>query len=333
MKAFRSGNPVNLLVLVCLLVSICGFAQAAERTTLGPLAEPIETLAQGPLVLSESIGKKPVYLKFWASWCLPCRDEMPHLQRTYTDLGSAIDVVSVNIFVNESAAQIASIKDKYGLTVPIALDKTGALAQYYNFMGTPFHVVLDASGRRVYQSHQADEKLDQTLRALADNPSQKLAALDDQSTRPPQDNSEAGYSGLLYLSATWCDWYLNETHPAMAKNCIQSQTVVQALVDQFPKLAFEAKVSRLWTESKDVAEYRAKYAIDYPVTIDTDNTTFLQFRVNQFPTLLLVDNGKVIFRQTDFSDPATVIATSSKQIAQWQHTKAGAVASLKASSL
>ena len=49
--------------------------------------------------------KKLVYLKFWATWCQPCREQMPHLQETYESFGDDIEVIAVNIDINDSAEE------------------------------------------------------------------------------------------------------------------------------------------------------------------------------------------------------------------------------------
>jgi thiol-disulfide isomerase/thioredoxin len=46
-------------------------------------------------------GKKAVYLKFWATWCVPCREQMPHFERVYQTAGRDLAVVAVDIGLND----------------------------------------------------------------------------------------------------------------------------------------------------------------------------------------------------------------------------------------
>src|SRR5262245_58112970 len=52
--------------------------------------------------LDDLLGHKPVYLKFWATWCEPCREQMPHLENVHRTLSDRIAVFAVNLGVNDS---------------------------------------------------------------------------------------------------------------------------------------------------------------------------------------------------------------------------------------
>ncbi len=87
-----------------------------------------------------------VLVNFWATWCVPCRREMPDMQRVYMerkDRGFAI--VAVNI--QEAREPINAFVSQYGLTFPIALDTKGEVTQRYGIYSLPTSYFIDKAGR------------------------------------------------------------------------------------------------------------------------------------------------------------------------------------------
>lgn len=103
---------------------------------------------QGNVVsLSEYRGRK-VIVNFWASWCPPCKAEMPHMQRFYDKYGSDdVVLLSVNLTsLEKSNAAAKKFADKNGISFPIALDEEGAVLDLYNVRAYPTTYVLDERG-------------------------------------------------------------------------------------------------------------------------------------------------------------------------------------------
>ena len=98
----------------------------------------------GRLTLSEFEGR-PVVLNFWASWCTPCRDEAPALERawqTYRDRGVAF--VGVNIQDTDDAAR-AHLRE-FGATFPNGPDPSGAITVDYGVIGLPVTFFVSGDG-------------------------------------------------------------------------------------------------------------------------------------------------------------------------------------------
>src|SRR4030088_900015 len=62
----------------------------------------VRTIDGKQIDLGSLYGRKAVYLKFWATWCKPCREQMPHFERTYESAGSDLAVIAVNAGFNDS---------------------------------------------------------------------------------------------------------------------------------------------------------------------------------------------------------------------------------------
>ncbi|MBI4493284.1 MAG: TlpA family protein disulfide reductase [Chloroflexi bacterium] len=104
----------------------------------------LEALAGGTLSLEELQGR-PVVINFWASWCPPCRGEMPDLEslaQEYRDAG--LVVLGVNLEEDRPIAQ--RYADTLGLSFPIVLDRAGEMASRYNLTALPTTYFVDREG-------------------------------------------------------------------------------------------------------------------------------------------------------------------------------------------
>jgi peroxiredoxin len=97
-----------------------------------------------PIALRDHRGSV-VALNFWATWCVPCRTEMPALQRASETFTSG-ELVIVGINAGESPQQVREFLDEYGLTFPIALDQNGSIADLYGVRVFPTTIWIDAQG-------------------------------------------------------------------------------------------------------------------------------------------------------------------------------------------
>ena len=109
----------------------------------------------------------PLYLKFWATWCVYCQVEMPHLQGVYQRYGEQIRVLTVNVGINDSVANIRRLFAEKGLSLPTVFDEQGELTSLFQVVGTPQHILIGADGRVRYRSFLADDELDRILAGWA----------------------------------------------------------------------------------------------------------------------------------------------------------------------
>lgn len=95
--------------------------------------------------LSDYKGR-PVIMNFWATWCPPCREEMPGFVNVYNRY-KADNVLVIGVNAQETAAEAADFARSYQMTFPVALDGRGELMQLYNVRGLPTTVFIDKEGR------------------------------------------------------------------------------------------------------------------------------------------------------------------------------------------
>jgi len=105
------------------------------------------TLFDGTTLSLESLRGKAVFLNFWASWCPPCRAEMPSIEKVYQAYqGRGLVVLGVNTTFQDSESDVAAFVEQFGLTFPILLDREGGVSRRYQMRGLPSTFFIDRQG-------------------------------------------------------------------------------------------------------------------------------------------------------------------------------------------
>jgi len=158
-RAFANERAWRALFVGVLALSIAWIlASRVELPTAGAAAPPnpqvgfaapdftLEDLAGKPITLSTLRGR-PVLINLWASWCPPCRAEMPALDavyRKYRDAGFV--VLAVNTTYQDAEADSRAFVQRLGLTFPIVLDRDGATSQRYRLQALPTSYFVGRDG-------------------------------------------------------------------------------------------------------------------------------------------------------------------------------------------
>lgn len=101
---------------------------------------------RGGVILSGLRGE-PVFINFWASWCVPCKKEAPLIRRAFSRYGERIHFVGVDS--HDSRSDALHFVNHYRLTNPMVVDVGNAIYQRYALTGQPESFFLDARGRLV----------------------------------------------------------------------------------------------------------------------------------------------------------------------------------------
>ena len=141
-------------VLVVALVAVLAYGMANRAAPTGQsgatrVGKPAPTFAMdlyggGELSYGPDLGE-PVVLNFWASWCPPCREESPLLERTwkqYRDRG----VLFVGVDTQDTEQDALAYIDEFGLTFPNGLDVDGEITVAYGVVGLPVTFFIGSDG-------------------------------------------------------------------------------------------------------------------------------------------------------------------------------------------
>ncbi len=158
--------PYILLVIAIGFLSYLYFSSEGSSASSDISEIPtfeIETIT-GQKLNSEDLKGKVILINFWATWCPPCREEMPYFEniyKKYKDKGFTIIAISVD--VNESFVK-DFIKD-YGVSFPVAMDKEG-LSDMYGVSSLPMSFLYDKGGKLVKKKIGAYFSLEEDLEKL-----------------------------------------------------------------------------------------------------------------------------------------------------------------------
>jgi thiol-disulfide isomerase/thioredoxin len=145
------------IVWLALLLSGCQPLGYSADNDLPPepaaaeLAEPLEpahdfalSTLDGDTVRLSNLRGRWVLINFWATWCAPCRDEMPYLDRLAADHANQLSVLAVNM--RESKTTVRAFVEEFDLHLPILVAPDDATLLAYYVRGLPVSVLIDPDG-------------------------------------------------------------------------------------------------------------------------------------------------------------------------------------------
>ncbi|MGO4504442.1 MULTISPECIES: redoxin domain-containing protein [unclassified Dyella] len=335
---------MRYLILLCLLLACASThasesgqsrAESAGRSLIGQPAPRmvVKTIDGQTIDLGALYGKKAVYLKFWATWCVPCREQMPHFERTYEQAGPDMAVIAIDVGFDDSVDEVRKVQKQLGLGMPIVFDD-GSLGEAFHLRVTPQHVVIGRDGRIAYVGHMADEKLDAALAQARRPATANLASAAVPKDEPHYDVGdrvpafelhtldgkslpafEAARPTVLLFLSPWCESYLAKSRPAIAQSCRSARERADVLARD-SHARWLGIASGLWASHDELADYQREHKIAMPLALDDTGALFRRFRVMHVPTLIVLDaQGKVIRRTETVDDvlPIQAAATATRR--------------------
>ena len=141
-----------MLAAVGLLVSVAAFASAELKPWKGGETPPLaSTTLEGRTLDLRDLKGRVVLVNFWATWCEPCREEMPSFQRLRDRMkGRPFEVITVNF--GEGPAKIQPFLARWKVDLPVLLDRDKEAAAAWHAGGLPMTFLVDAQGRVRYSA-------------------------------------------------------------------------------------------------------------------------------------------------------------------------------------
>lgn len=324
--------PLAALVAGSLAPS-AGYSQAQTKP---PSPEDVAETAGGPLIgkyapsitlktvdgklidLAKFYGKKPVYLKFWATWCVPCRQQMPHFENVERSLGHDIQVIALDAGFNETRQAVLDYRQTMGLTMPIVIDD-GRLADALNLRVTPQHIVIGRNGKILHVGHLADAKLDSALKQAiaqpAANPDGEHIAATGRyqvpSLKTPTGEtlrlSDGARPSVIFFFSPWCESYLKKSRPAMAQACLEAREQA-AQISRASRARWLGVAAGLWAQQNDLIAYRHDHGLRMPMALDQTGAFFRAYKIADVPAFVVLDSKGKIIGRTNRAGEANQIA-------------------------
>jgi peroxiredoxin len=149
-------TPFSILILVLGAAWIWASAAPESGTTNGAIPAPQEGFLAPDFSLQTLDGKtvslaalrgQPVLLNLWASWCGPCRAEMPAMQRVYEEYqDQGFVILAVNATNQDRVNSVGAFVAEHGLTFPVLLDTDATVSQAYQLRSLPTTFFIDQGG-------------------------------------------------------------------------------------------------------------------------------------------------------------------------------------------
>jgi thiol-disulfide isomerase/thioredoxin len=282
----------------------------------------LRSIDGGTIDIVHTYGKKPVYLKLWATYCIPCRAQMPGFEKIYETYGDRMQVVAIDAGIGDDAAKVRAFAKTAGLRMPVAIDD-GSLGAWLKMEATPFHVLIGRDGRIAYAGHQDGPPLDAAIqRVLAGAaaaspieaarvssvatlkpgdrvPDLRLRGPDDTPVRFPGD--AGGKPSAILFTATWCESYLKDTEPDTVQACRQAREQADQLAPT-GSVRLLGVVAHLWTTPKALGAYETRMKTRVPMAVDTEGEAFRLFGIERLPAVALIGADGRLVRVLDLGE-------------------------------
>ena len=269
----------------------------------------------GTINIAYDYGRRPIYLKLWATYCIPCRAQMPGFEKIYETFRDRMQIVAIDAGVGDDAAKVRAFVTKAKMRMPVAIDD-GSLGAWLKMEATPFHVLIGRDGRIAYAGHQDGPRLDAAIqRVLAgDATSARIEAAKVKSVtalkpgdlvpavdlRGPDDTpvlftrGATGRPRAVLFTSVWCESYLKKTEPETVEACRRIREQVDEL-SQTRAIEWLGVVARLWTTPKALGAYQARMKPRVQMAVDSDGQAFSVFGVRRLPAVALIGaDGRLV---------------------------------------
>jgi thiol-disulfide isomerase/thioredoxin len=116
--------------------------------------------------LGQYIGKKPIFLEFWATWCELCEKLLPRVRAAQAAYGNKVEFIGVNVTVNQSPERVRKYLETHKPAFRTLYDDQGNGTRAYQAPATSYVVIVDRSGKVVYTGTGGAQEFDRPLRQV-----------------------------------------------------------------------------------------------------------------------------------------------------------------------
>lgn len=161
----RTGR-LSLVAATLILSRVAAAQDSGIEIGKAAPAAAVQTLDGKAADLSQFIGKTPVLMEFWATWCPNCRELEPTMAAMHAKYGSKVAFVGVAVSVNEDGALVRKYVEKHKLSWTQVYDARGNATDKYDVPATSYVVVIDKTGKVVYTGVGGTQDLEKAIKKV-----------------------------------------------------------------------------------------------------------------------------------------------------------------------
>jgi peroxiredoxin len=156
-----------VLVLGCARVTLV--AAQDEGVAVGARAPVVQVhdLDGRPVNLGRYLGKQPVFLEWWATWCEQCEALLPRVRAARAEVGDKVAFIGINVAINQSPERVRRFLEKTEVPYQTLYDDEGMSTRAYGAPATSYVVIVDRGGRVAYTGTGGDQDFLPALRRVA----------------------------------------------------------------------------------------------------------------------------------------------------------------------
>jgi thiol-disulfide isomerase/thioredoxin len=129
-----------------------------------PTSTIVETLDGKPFDMGQYVGKTPMLIEFWATWCPLCKQLEPTMIDVAKKYGNKVKFIGVAVSVNQTPERVKAYAEKHGLPLEVYFDRKGTATDGYDAAATSYVVVVDKTGTVVYTGLGGTQNLEAAIR-------------------------------------------------------------------------------------------------------------------------------------------------------------------------
>jgi len=171
MQDARSARAACCVMVACMMMACGGTADYRPLRTGDPLpAYRARTIERTDSLDLRQLEGRPVLINVWATWCVPCRAEMPALQQLYEEWhGVGLQVIGINIDGGRNDDPVQAFLDDLGVTFPTVRDPEDRVTRVFRLVGVPETLLVGRDGRIVHRWVGAFDPLgEEVVRVIRD---------------------------------------------------------------------------------------------------------------------------------------------------------------------
>jgi thiol-disulfide isomerase/thioredoxin len=129
-----------------------------------PASTVVQTLDGKSFDIGQYVGKTPMLIEFWATWCPLCKQLEPTMSEVAKKYGNKVKFIGVAVSVNQTPERVKAYAQKHGLPLEVYFDSKGTATDAYDAAATSYVVVVDKTGTVVYTGLGGSQNLDAAIR-------------------------------------------------------------------------------------------------------------------------------------------------------------------------